>query len=234
MVKPFEPPTARHRFLRDLHTLIQPQTYLEIGVQRGHSLAMAGANTFAYAIDPNPIIEVPIAARHQLYAETSDEFFANWPTATNDRLQPPHPALGLAFIDGMHLAEFALRDFIGVEQMMGRSGVVVFDDVLPYDPAIAGREPLPGDWTGDVWKIYEILRYFRPDLTLILVDVNPTGALAVVGLDPDNRTLSESYDTIIDKHIMGWDGVPDQFVNRTTALPPAAALAAIEKARHHL
>lgn len=230
-----KPPTPRHAFLRDLHTLVQPATYLEIGVQRGWSLAMAGPNTFAYAVDPNPVIEAPIAARYELYRETSDEFFAWWPKATNDRPQPPDPALRLAFIDGMHLAEFALRDFIGVEQLMSRDGgVVVFDDVLPYSADIAGREPLPGDWTGDVYKIHAILSYFRPDLTLVMVDVNPTGALAVVGLDPNSRVLSERYDEIVDRYITApiMNVVPDEYVTREGALPPAAALAAIEKARH--
>jgi hypothetical protein len=188
---------------------------------------MAGANTFAYAIDPNPIIEVPIAARHQVSQMTSDEWFG----FIGDRIEP---APRLAFIDGMHLAEFALRDFIGVERLMSRDGVIVFDDVLPYSAAIAGREPLPGDWAGDVWKIHLILRYFRPDLVLTLVDVNPTGALAVAGLDPDNRVLTERYDEIVSKYVMApiMDAVPDEYITRTNAIPPAAALATIEKARH--
>lgn len=229
-----KPPTPRHAFLRDLHTLVQPATYLEIGLQRGWSLAMAGPNTFAYAVDPNPMIEAPIAARHSVHVKTSDQFFADWPSTNRGRLARPEPALGLAFIDGMHLAEFALRDFIGVEQMMARNGVVVFDDVLPYSADIAGREPLPGDWTGDVYKIHAILSYFRPDLTLVMVDVNPTGALAVVGLDPNSRVLSERYDEIVDRYIMApiMNVVPDEYVTREGALPPAAALAAIEKARH--
>ena len=43
-------------------------------------------------------------------------------------------ALDFAFIDGMHLSEFALRDFMNIEEHMDRAGVVVLDDVLPRNP----------------------------------------------------------------------------------------------------
>lgn len=182
------PQTPRHDFLRSLHELLRPATYLEIGVQTGRSLAQALPTTYAVGVDPAPIIGVPVIGPNIIYPQTSDAFFAG-PRAAQ------HAPYDLAFIDGMHLVEYALRDFIGVEAHARPDGrtVAVFDDVLPYSADIAGRTPLPGDWAGDVWKITQILEQARPDLTLILVNVAPTGLLVVLGLDPANRVLGGEY-----------------------------------------
>jgi hypothetical protein len=210
--------TTRHQFLRSLHELLQPATYLEIGVQTGRSLQQAGPKTFAVGVDPAPCVSLPIVGPNIIYPQTSDAFFAG-PRAVQ------HAPYDLAFIDGMHLVEFCLRDFMGVERLARPDGrtVAVFDDVLPYSAAIAGREPLPGDWTGDCWKIIEILKLWRPDLTRILVDVDPTGALVVLGVDPRNASLADHYADIVSR----WTGdmhAPDAVVERVGALQPADAL----------
>lgn len=186
------PQTPRHDFLRSLHELLQPATYLEIGVQTGRSLQQAGPRTYSVGVDPAPVVQVPIVGPNIIYPQTSDAFFAG-PRAAQ------HAPYDLAFIDGMHLVEYCLRDFIGVERHSRSDGrtVAVFDDVLPYSAAIAGRTPLPGDWAGDCWKIYPILDGLRPELTCILVDVAPTGALVVLGLEPSNTILTRQYDNII-------------------------------------
>lgn len=182
------PQTPRHDFLHSLHELLRPATYLEIGVQTGRSLAQAIPPTFAIGVDPEPQVSVPIPVAHQIFPMTSDRFFEEVDASTAGLDLPPYD---LAFIDGMHLVEYCLRDFIGVERHARPDGrtVAVFDDVLPYSADIAGRTPLPGDWAGDCWKIYPILRNHRPDLDLILVDVAPTGALVVLSLDPGNIDL---------------------------------------------
>jgi hypothetical protein len=181
------PQTPRHDFLHELHKLLKPASYLEIGVQTGRGLAQAIPPTVAVGVDPAPQISVPIAVRYRVATMTSDEFFAE-SGEPGERLAP----VDLAFIDGMHLVEHALRDFMGVERHArpDRRTVAVFDDVLPYSADIAGRTPLPGDWAGDVWKIFPILDGFRPDLTLILVNVAPTGALVVLDLEPRSVDLA--------------------------------------------
>lgn len=187
--------TPRHDFLHSLHELLRPATYLEIGVQTGRSLAQAQPPTHAIVVDPAPQISVPIAVGYDLFPMTSDDFFARqWPDFLNEDIP-----VDLAFIDGMHLVENCLRDFMGVERLARPDGrtVAVFDDVLPYSAAIAGREPLPGDWAGDCWKIYPILDGLRPELTCILVDVAPTGALVVLDLESSNTILTRQYDNII-------------------------------------
>jgi len=185
--------TLRHDFLHELHKLLRPATYLEIGVQTGRSLAQAVPPTVAVGVDPAPQISVDIPVRYRIASMTSDEFFAE-SGAPGERLAP----VDLAFIDGMHLIEYALRDFIGVERLARPDGrtVAVFDDVLPYTADIAGRTPLPGDWTGDVWKMIQILDRWRPDLTVLVVNVPPTGALVVLGLDPASTVLQGKYDEL--------------------------------------
>lgn len=183
------PQTPRHDFLHALHLLLRPATYLEIGVQTGRSLAQAVPPTFAIGVDPDPQISVPISVHHQIFSMTSDRFFEEVDATTPGLDLDPYD---LAFIDGMHLAEYALRDFMGVERHARPDGrtVAVFDDVLPYSADIAGRTPLPGDWAGDVWKVVDVLDIYRSSLTLILVNVAPTGALVVLGLDPLNTNLA--------------------------------------------
>ena len=45
-----------------------------------------------------------------------------------------------AFIDGMHLFEFALRDFMNIERHANWWSVIVFDDMLPR--ATSTRPPV--------------------------------------------------------------------------------------------
>jgi hypothetical protein len=175
--------------------------YLEIGVQFGYSLSLATCPTIG--IDPYP--RVTASGQQAIYAMTSDDYFAQ-PGLTL-------PPIDLAFIDGMHLFEYALRDFMNVQRFMSDNAVVVFDDVLPYNAAIAGREPLPGDWTGDVWKIYPILRRYGFDVTLI--DVSPTGALVVSNVNHAEINYHEMLADYITE-----DVVPIWATDRSLAVDP--------------
>lgn len=185
---------TRHEFLAALHEVLQPTTYLEIGVQFGHSLRLSLPTTKAIGIDPDPLCAPPPNA--QLFSMTSDRFFAIMDAT--ERIA--NNGIDFAFIDGMHLVENALRDFINVETYCHPGSVVALDDVLPYSPDIAHREPLPGDWAGDVWKLWPILTKWRPDLKITMVDVEPTGLMILQRLDPGNgpQLLNAYYDSIVD------------------------------------
>ena len=77
-------------------------------------------------------------------------------------------------------------------------GIVVDLNILPRSVAEASRDRgTMGAWTGDVYKLTEVLRRHRPDLLLLPLDTEPTGVLVVLGADPADRTLSEAYDEII-------------------------------------
>lgn len=183
--------------------------YLEVGVQYGASLDLAKEAEVAIGIDPLPLTSPK--GNQVLFAMTSDHYFEY----VNYSLVP----VDLAFIDGMHLYEYALRDFANIERISTHRSVIVFDDILPYNQAIAAREQPPGDWTGDVWKVYYLLKQHRPDLDLTLVDLFPTGALMVTNLDPGNMTLSATPTS--------WDIgdiVPGEILMRERAVSAAAAI----------
>jgi hypothetical protein len=178
---------SKHTLLAWLHRWLQPALYLEIGVDEGVSLACASGA--AIGVDPRPelrlSVKLPPTAR--IVASSSDAFFAS---QAQTLLQP---APELAFIDGMHLFEFALRDLIHTEQHMAPWGLVVLDDIYPCHPAQACRRRRTGSWTGDVWKLLPILRQHRPDLTLLCVNAHTTGLLLIAGLDASNTALAPVY-----------------------------------------
>lgn len=207
--------TTRHEFLAQLHELLRPKVYLEIGVHTGQSLRLAQFSETAFGVDPNPLVGQP-PANSVIFPLTSDELFASpW--------FAPAP-INLAFIDGMHLFENALTDFYNVEKYMAPGGIIVLDDVLPYSQAIAERVQPPGDWTGDVWKVWFVLANQRPDLDAYLVDTQPTGTMVI--LNPNPR-----YDWDPDTY-WDWetgDEVPPGILNRVYAEPPDKILEMIRE-----
>lgn len=203
----------RHDFLDVLHRQYRPRSYLEIGVFEGHGLARSSTRTIG--VDPDFRISVELACELQLVRATSDDFFA-----LPDPLSWfPERTVDLTFIDGMHLVEFALRDFINTERRSTPTSVVVFDDVLPRSEAEAARERHTSLWAGDPFKMTAVLERYRPDLAIVPLDTEPTGMLLVLGLDPTSTVLADHYDEIVDQHAT--DGqVPDDVLDRRAAADP--------------
>jgi Methyltransferase domain len=206
-------------FLRRVHEVLTAPPYLEIGIRHGDSLALSRGP--AVGVDPGFELRVELPAGVTLYEETSDEYF--------DRPDPLEGLggrrIGLSFIDGMHLAEFALRDFINVERLSSRSGAIVFDDMFPRTPDEAARERHTRAWTGDVYKLLGILARHRPDLICLRLGTEPTGLLLVVGLDPENRVLAERYDEIMrDTITPDPQDVPRDVLERHGVLDPQQVL----------
>ena len=168
--------------LKALHDRLSPTTYLEIGVSRGASLALARCR--AVAIDPAFSVTEELDGDVCLIRSTSDDFFATQQLADHTRGLP----VDLAFIDGMHLFEFALRDFINVERHATDRSVIVLDDMLPRDADEAARARHTQDWTGDVFRLTGVLRRYRPELIVLPLDAEPTGMLLVAGLDPESTS----------------------------------------------
>lgn len=199
----------RYEFLAELHRILKPKIYLEIGVQYGASLNLASAAEIAIGVDPRPLTAPH--GNQVILSMTSDHYFNN--------AESQAEAIDFAFIDGMHLYEYVLRDLRNIELRATGNTLIAIDDVLPYNQAIASRVQPPGDWTGDVWKVYYLLHQYRPDLELLLVDTFPTGILLVTGLNPFRV---EPWDAVA-----VWDSgdtVPDIIINRSLAVPPTVAL----------
>jgi glycosyltransferase involved in cell wall biosynthesis/predicted O-methyltransferase YrrM len=202
-----------------LHRELRPAHYLEIGVRHGRSLALAlGAAT---GVDPAPAIQCELPATTTIVPLASDDFFAQ---TSGDRV------LDFCFIDGLHHFEYALRDFMNIEQRAAPGAVVVIDDVFPSHASQAERERRTRVWTGDIWRLVEILREYRPDLFLLALDAAPAGLLLIAGLDSSNRVLRENYDAIVSA-ARGSPGPPPKVLERLDAVDPLGGqfLRVIEK-----
>jgi Methyltransferase domain len=178
--------------LRQLHERLKPGVYLEIGIGRGLSLECARPGTRRIGVDPSPkkAIDQELLRSIEFHKMTSDEFF-----------KENSPAYDLALIDGMHLFEFALRDFINLERLAGEGSVILSHDCIPMNEAATSRERATRQWTGDVWKLVPILREMRPDLEVTVAGVEPSGLALVSGLDPQSTVLSDAYEEIHERFL---------------------------------
>jgi len=183
-------------FLKTMHQRLKPEWYFEVGTQTGASLRLSDSKSIS--IDP------VFALRHEvigpkpelyLFQCKSDEFFAS------NRLSALGAKVDLAFLDGMHLMEFLLRDFINTEQHCDNDSVIVMHDCIPWNGAMTRRRRETQSWTGDVWKMVPILQKYRPDLDVEVVDCDPTGLVIVSGLDARNTVLTQAYDEIVSEYV---------------------------------
>jgi hypothetical protein len=182
--------------LEQIHQRLLPRTYLEIGVHEGHSLRIALPGTRAVGIDPEPLLRDPGDAA--VFPLTSDDFFARYDLSA----VLGDVALDLAFIDGMHLFEFVLRDLINVGRYAVPTTTVLLHDCYPISAATATREHLTYLWTGDVWKIILILKEYCPEVDVCVVDAPPAGLGIVRHLDAGvSERLQKSYDEIVDRFL---------------------------------
>ena len=196
---------AYDAFLARLSRNAAVQRYLEIGVARGVVFAQIACR-HGIGVDPDFDLSVNVAAnktRVSFYQLMSDEFFAHL------RLRRHLGGrIDLAFLDGMHLFEFLLRDVMNTEAICRRDSIICLHDCLPLAEPMTERDPMRAQarsrgtryadwWTGDVWKVVPILAKYRPDLTLTLVDAAPTGLVVITGLDPSSRVLAKNYEAIL-------------------------------------
>lgn len=193
-----------------LHEELRPLHYLEIGIRRGASLALARCP--AIGVDPWPTVDRELPVTTRTFEMTSDEFF---------RAPDLCPPLDVSFIDGLHLFEYVLRDFMNVERCAARGAIVVLDDIFPNHPAQADRKRRTRHWTGDVWRLLATLRVHRPDLFLVPLDSSPTGLLLVAGLDPANSSLRNRYDELVAEAVPA--APPPDILQRRNALDPTGA-----------
>jgi len=194
--------------LRNLHAILQPRSYFEIGTLNGGSLKLAECRSIAIDVgfklgSVDVIGKKPACHFFQM---PSDAFFRDHDPAA--LLGGP---LDLALLDGLHLFEYLLRDFSHIERYCRRNSVILLHDCLP--PAIrtttrkmnspartAGLYPTY--WAGDVWRVVPMLRLAGERDTIRVVDDQygtPTaaadlaGALAVMMSRPDLPELSGTY-----------------------------------------
>jgi hypothetical protein len=208
-------------FLRRGHELLAPPTYLEIGVRNGDSLALA--RSASIGIDPAYRLRTTPPPETKLFRQTSDDFFERPDPLVTLGRRP----VAFSFIDGMHLSEFALRDFVNVERHAHWTGAVIFDDILPRDAEMAARDRQTRAWTGDVYKLLAVFAEHRPDLICLRIGTEPTGLLMVIGLDPESGVLADRLDRITERLVQpDPQDVPAEVLERRGVLAPEAVLGA--------
>jgi len=184
-------------WLERLYSWLAPSTVIEIGVYQGASLALLRPPTVAIGIDPTPMAVFPLKTETHIFAETSDEFFAQ---SRAERLLAGHP-LSIALIDGLHLYEQALRDFTHLEAYCGPRSLILLHDTIPLDEPTQSRARDTQFHTGDVWKTVLCLKHYRPDLDIFTIATPPTGLTIVTGLDPTSRVLADRYDEAVSRFL---------------------------------
>lgn len=187
-----------HTVLGWLHELLQPALYLEIGVERGLSLALARPPTRAVGVDPAPLgdplarCRVPV----QLYTMPSGQFLS----APPEGCALHGNGFNMAFIDGDHRFETVLDDFIALERWAAPGALAVLHDTLPLNTLTSDSTRSTSFYSGDGWKLVPCLRALRPGLRVVTLPVSPTGLTLVAGLDPTSRTLSARRQDILDSY----------------------------------
>lgn len=182
-------------FMAALHAEILFDWYLEVGCRTGRIFANARGKTIA--VDPYFLANTNIIGAKpalHVFQQTSDDFFAS------GFLNAIKAKLSFSFLDGMHLFEFLLRDFIATEKASDPKGVIALHDCCPFSHEMTTRDlkNLPRQWwTGDVWKLIPILRRYRPDVKITVLDAHPTGLVLVSNLDPDSTVLADAYPEIL-------------------------------------
>lgn len=206
-----------YRLLHHAHALLKPDSYIEIGVASGKSLALTRAGTRAIGIDPTATNAEALFFRSlevtpTLFGTTSDDFF-------NTRHLPDllgRPTFCLAFIDGYHSFEQALSDFINLERWASPSSVIFIHDCLPVNPQVATRERATRFWCGDVWRIIPCLKELRPDLHITTFPAAPSGLAMITGLNPASETLARNLHTGFCRFLA--TTLPDSYADRRALL----------------
>lgn len=159
----------RCRVIQDLLDLYRDPSYLEIGVNQGHTFLPLSARV-KVGVDPQFAFDIDRASRSDptstFYSETSDSFFL--------RSFLSETKFDVIFIDGLHTYDQTLRDLMNSLQCLNDGGVIIVDDVMPSDYAASvedistmlllrrqnGDSRL--DWMGDVFKLVFFVQSFLP------------------------------------------------------------------------
>jgi hypothetical protein len=181
-----------------IHAHLQPAIYVEIGVRDGASFRLASLEIPAVGIDPNPLIDTEqLPACHKIIKDTSDNYFQSGRLSADLDNRP----VDLAFIDGMHLFEFSLRDFMALEKSAHADATILVHDCYPLNELTARRKQETPFWSGDVWKLILCLKQYRQDLKVITLPCPPTGLAVITCLDPTSTVLLDSMEEIYSEYI---------------------------------
>ncbi len=175
--------------------VLQPRLVFESGSSGEFATRAFSCDTVC--VDPRlkTVSEVRMAGRTLFFRTRPETFFAE-----NNVAALLGGAVDIAFLDGEHLIESLLNDFINIERHCHDRSLILLHDCLPLNTRMAERahrtDPEEDTatryfWTGDVWKMLLVLRQYRPDIVLTALDCGPTGMIVCSGLDRHSTVLAD-------------------------------------------
>jgi Glycosyltransferase 61 len=175
--------------------LIQPKNYVEFNTTDGKLFSHLQCPCIGigehYEIKSS--IKIPL----KLFRCKTIQFFEKY--KLYELLE--NSTLSCSFIDHAHHFEDVLKNFIELEKASNNLTLVALDNVLPRSGEEASRVRVIDRWMGDVWKIVLVLREYRPDLKIVVIDDRGTGLIFITNLDSQSTTLQDSLNEIIKKYI---------------------------------
>jgi predicted O-methyltransferase YrrM len=181
-------------WLELFHEKVKPASYVEVGVESGASLQFAKFPTYAIGIDPDPKLVHNIGSWSKIFKLESDKFFENYDLCTEFEGE----SVDLAFIDGLHHYDQALRDFLNVEYYSKQSSIILLHDIHPAIPETASRIRETKYWAGDTWKVMHILKKHRPDLIMYTIPTYPTSLGLITNLNSLRETTPDEINKMIE------------------------------------
>ena len=231
------PGPSYYETLSWIHEAATPGTYLEIGVREGDSLRAAHLGTQCIGVDPAPQLKGPVGTNVHVFEMTSDRFFAD--VNLSDIWRQGH--FDLAFIDGLHLFEQALRDFVNLERYATPQSIIMIHDCIPLDEVTSSRVRTTQFYSGDTWKLIPALTIWRPDLRMSIVAAPPTGLCLVSNCDSASTILDSQYDNVVNSYqslcfedyLAIRKSFPEVVANTSQAVSNCVATLRCSAHRHH-
>lgn len=177
-----------------LHDALHPDVFFYSTNEARDNVNVGASRSIVVSADAIKAVELRNGVT--FHCCTPDKFFATYEISglTGGR------AIDFSVIDGQHLFEHVLRQFINLERFCHHGSVIAIPNVFPQTLTIEQRDPQDDGWADDVYGIILALRTHRPDLTLMAVDVGSKGMLLVTSLDPQDRILAARFENIVEKH----------------------------------
>ena len=151
--------------------LFTDASYLEIGVQAGHTFhALRAADKTA--VDPHFIFDVraaradPANKACRYFEVTSDVYFSD--------IQERGKKYNMVFVDGLHTFDQTLKDLLNAVCCLKDDGIIVVDDVMPssyqasipeidlFESFASAVGSTDGSWMGDVFKVVFFIQEYLP------------------------------------------------------------------------
>ncbi|NBV27986.1 class I SAM-dependent methyltransferase [bacterium] len=177
------------------------KSYLEIGLRNPQDCFDHIRCDHKHSVDPGYDYVTNLAT----YPYTSDEFFKLLNEGNLDL--PADFDWDLIFIDGLHLAEQAYRDFLNSTTHLSTRGAIVFHDTNPPYLDFAREDPhnfstsAGSDWNGTIWKVIQQIRT-QPrgldgrDYSVLTVDTD--WGVSVCWANPPESLLSERVNSFFE------------------------------------